>query len=191
MRMNVLLASNSPRRHELLKLIIPDFGVAVMHDIDESYPHDLPLERVPEFLSKLKADAYRHQLCENEVIITADTIVINDNKVLGKPHSPHEAVDMLVSLMGHQHTVITGVTLTSMDNSVTFSEATTVTFDNVSREEIEDYVTKYMPLDKAGAYGIQEWIGCVGISGINGCFYNVMGLPLHSLYKHLRDFGAL
>ncbi|MCC8112643.1 MAG: Maf family nucleotide pyrophosphatase [Bacteroidales bacterium] len=184
----LLLASNSPRRRELLKLIDPDYQVAEMHDVDESYPADLAPEKVPEYLSRLKAEAYKKELVDREVIITADTVVIIDGQILGKPKDDADAVDMLMRLMGRTHTVVTGVTLMSTQKSVTFAEATEVTFDNISRPEIEAYVRNFRPMDKAGAYGIQEWIGCVAISGIRGCFYNVMGLPLHTLYQHLRSF---
>ncbi|MDE7375450.1 MAG: Maf family nucleotide pyrophosphatase [Muribaculaceae bacterium] len=187
--MRLLLASNSPRRRELLRLIAPDFAIASMHDIDETYPPTLPTAEVPLFLSQLKAKAYSADLVPGEVIITADTVVINDGKILGKPHTDEEAVNMLMSLMGHTHTVVTGVTLTSTEKTDSFAESTEVTFDTISKNEIEWYVQNYRPLDKAGAYGIQEWIGCVAISSIKGCFYNVMGLPLHTLYEHLRRFG--
>lgn len=189
--MRLLLASNSPRRRELLRLIAPDFAIASMHDIDESYPSTLAPAEVPLFLSQLKAKAYSADLVPGEVIITADTVVINHGQILGKPHSEEEAVEMLASLMGHTHTVVTGVTLTSTEKTDSFAESTEVTFDTIGREEIEWYVRNYRPMDKAGAYGIQEWIGCVAISSIKGCFYNVMGLPLHTLYQHLRQFGAL
>lgn len=186
--MRILLASNSPRRRELLRLIAPDFAIASMRDIDETYPNTLAPENVPLFLSQLKAKAYSKDLVEGEVIITADTVVINNGQILGKPHDEKEAMDMLLSLMGHTHTVVTGVTLTSIKKSESFAENTEVTFDSLGREEIEWYVTNYKPFDKAGAYGIQEWIGCTAISGIQGCFYNVMGLPLHTLYQHLQRF---
>ena len=185
---NVLLASNSPRRRELLHMLIPDFGVAVSRDVDETYPPDMPPEQVAPYLSRLKADAYHEDLTTGEIIITADTIVINDGKILGKPHSEQEAMDMLRSLMGHTHTVITGVTLTSEKATETFSEQTQVEFASLTDAEIQTYVHNFHPLDKAGAYGIQVWIGCAGIRGINGCFYNVMGLPLHALYHHLKNF---
>lgn len=185
----VLLASNSPRRRELLKMLVPEFEIAKMHDIDESYPADMPLDRVPAFLSRIKAQAYKHQLIDNEIIITADTVVISEGRILGKPHSREQAIDMLISLMGKTHTVVTGVTLTSIGSSDTFSESTLVTFGMLSRPEIEDYVDIFKPMDKAGAYGIQEWVGAAVISGIKGCFYNVMGLPLHALYLHLKDFN--
>ncbi len=184
----VLLASNSPRRRELLRMIIPDFDIAEMHDVDESYPSSLSLDEVAPYLSRLKADAYRSQLTDNEVMITADTVVINDGLILGKPSDEAQAVEMLRSLMGHSHRVVTGVTLTSMHATDTFAETTEVKFGEVSDREIELYVRGYRPLDKAGAYGIQEWIGGVAIQGIHGCFYNVMGLPVHTLYRHLRDF---
>lgn len=185
---HILLASASPRRQELLKMLIPDFEMAAMHEIDESYPDDLPLEEIPAYLSRLKADAYRQQITGNDILLTADTIVINNGKVLGKPHSEAEAVEMLRALSGHTHKVVTGVTLTSADKTDTFTEETLVKFATLSDDEITDYVRDYRPLDKAGAYGIQEWIGCIGIEGIDGCFYNVMGLPLHRLYRHLCTF---
>ncbi len=184
----VLLASNSPRRRELLRMIVPEYDMAVMHDVDESYPADLADVDVAPYLSRLKADAYRAQLVENEVMITADTVVISDGRILGKPADEKQAVEMLRSLMGHTHKVVTGVTLTSTHVAETFSETTEVVFGNISDREIELYVSNFRPLDKAGAYGIQEWIGCVAIQGIRGCFYNVMGLPLHTLYRRLRDF---
>ncbi len=184
----VLLASNSPRRRELLRMIVPDYDLAEMHDVDESYPAALANVEVAPYLSRLKADAYRSQLVENEVMITADTVVISDGHILGKPAGESHAVEMLRSLMGHTHKVVTGVTLTSVHAAETFSETTEVTFGNISDREIELYVENFRPLDKAGAYGIQEWIGCVAIQGIQGCFYNVMGLPLHTLYRRLREF---
>lgn len=189
--MRLLLASNSPRRRELMRLIAPDFAIASMHDIDETYPLTLAPADVPLYLSQLKAKAYSRDLADGEVIITADTVVINNGRILGKPRSEDEAVEMLLSLMGHTHTVVTGVTLTSTEKTESFAESTEVTFDTIGRREIEWYVRNYRPLDKAGSYGIQEWIGCVAISSIKGCFYNVMGLPLHTLYEHLRRFGAV
>ncbi len=184
----LLLASNSPRRRELLALLTSEFGIAASKDADESYPSEMPLHEVSPYISQKKAEAYRECMEAGEIIITADTTVINNGKILGKPKSPDEAVDMLLSLMNHTHEVVTGVTLSAPDRQITFSETTQVTFGDISREEIEEYVAQYRPFDKAGAYGIQEWIGCVGITGIKGCFYNVMGLPLHALYEHLRDF---
>lgn len=184
----VLLASNSPRRRELLRLIVPDFGMATIHDIDETFPSDLPAQEVAPYISAKKAEAYSRQLVDDEIIITADTVVINDGKILGKPRDEDQAVEMLRSLRGHTHRVVTGVTLTSKVAEETFAETTDVTFCHLSDQEIDLYVNNFRPMDKAGAYGIQEWIGCVGISRINGCYYNVMGLPLHALYMHLKNF---
>lgn len=184
----VLLASNSPRRRELLKMLIPDFSIAESREVDESYPSELPLGDVASYLSRVKANAYSDCLVEDEIIITADTVVINGASLLGKPRDDSEAVEMLLSLMSHTHQVVTGVTLTSLQGADTFSETTKVSFGDISRKEIELYVKNFRPLDKAGAYGIQEWIGAAAITGIQGCFYNVMGLPLHALYQHLKHF---
>ena len=184
----VLLASGSPRRRELLTLILPEFGIATSREVSETYPSTMQAEEVAPYLSKLKADAYLSDLVEGEIIITADTVVINDGIILGKPRDEEQAVDILRSLMGHTHRVVTGVTLTSTVAQETFSETTDVTFGPLSDREIDLYVHNFHPLDKSGAYGIQEWIGCAGISSINGCYYNVMGLPLHALYLHLKNF---
>lgn len=187
-RHKLLLASQSPRRKELLEMIEPGYANAVIHDIDETYPDDMPVLKIPEYLSRIKAEAYKYQLRNDEILITADTVVICEGRVLGKPHSRTEAIAMLKQLSGKTHTVVTGVTLTSIEKSETFAETTHVTFDNLTEEQIEWYFDTFQPLDKAGAYGIQEWIGGVGISGIKGCFYNVMGLPLHHLYNVLTKF---
>lgn len=184
----LLLASQSPRRKELLGMIVDTFETANPIDIVENYPDDITVENIPEYLSKLKADAYTMQLKENEILITADTVVICDGELLGKPHSRLQAIKMLEQLSGRTHTVVTGVTLTSINKSDSFTESTDVTFDSLTEEEIVWYVDTYNPFDKAGAYGIQEWIGGIGITGIRGCFYNVMGLPLHHLYKSLMKF---
>lgn len=187
---NVLLASNSPRRRELLGLILPSFEIAVPRDIDEVYPAGMAAEDVPAYLSQLKAKAYADLLAPGELIITADTIVIADGDIMGKPHDIGQAKEMLNRLENNTHTVVTGVTLMSLDGKRqdTFSETTRVTFGHLTDEEIDRYVDRYRPFDKAGAYGIQEWIGAAAISRIDGCFYNVMGLPLHALYSHLKDF---
>lgn len=186
--MHILLASNSPRRRELLSMIVPDFSIAKMHDIDETYPDNMPAQEIPLYLSRLKAEAYRPQLHAGELMITADTVVINHDKVLGKPHSHNEAMEMLSSLRGHTHSVVTGVTLTSSSFSSSFAEETLVTFSDISDKEIEEYVRRYAPFDKAGAYGIQEWIGYVGITGIEGSFFTIMGFPLHLVYSLLQEF---
>lgn len=140
-----------------------------------------------EYLSRLKGEAYSADITDNELVITADTIVILDDRIYGKPHSETEAIEMLMELQGKTHTVATGVTIATKEKLVSFSTYTYVTFADLTREEAEWYVGKYKPLDKAGAYGIQEWIGCAAVAGIEGSFYNVMGLPVHQLYKVLKD----
>jgi len=187
---NILLASNSPRRRELLGLIVPGFEIASPREVDEVYPSDLEAKDVPAYLSKLKAQAYADLLAPHELIITADTIVIANGKIMGKPHDAAEAAGMLHTLEDATHTVVTGVTLMSLEGKKidTFSETTQVTFGHLSDEEINRYIEIYRPFDKAGAYGIQEWIGAAAIARIDGCFYNVMGLPLHTLYSHLKSF---
>lgn len=187
---NVLLASNSPRRRELLGLILPGFEIATPREVDEVYPSDLAAKDVPAYLSGLKAKAYADLLAPHELIITADTIVISGGKIMGKPHNADEAAKMLHSLENATHTVVTGVTLMSLEGKKldTFSETTQVTFGHLTDEEISRYIEIYRPFDKAGAYGIQEWIGASAIARIDGCFYNVMGLPLHTLYTHLKEF---
>ena len=183
----ILLASGSPRRRELLAMIAPDFAVAPGRDVDESYPSDIPAEKVAEYLSKVKADAYIDLLADDEIIITADTVVIIDGRILGKPAGRDDAVAMLRSLSGRRHKVVTGVTVTARDRSISFDETTVVEFAPLSDDEIDAYVDTFRPYDKAGAYGIQEWIGAVGIKGIEGCYYNVMGLPVHTLYHRLKE----
>ena len=184
----VLLASASPRRRELLGQLGVKFEIATPIEVDESYPATMPAVEVAPFLSKLKAEAYKALIDANQLIITADTVVINDGEVLGKPISKDDAKNMLSSLSGHTHEVVTGVTITSAEKQVTFSVCTQVEFAQLTTEEIREYVEVFAPMDKAGAYGIQEWIGCIGVKGINGSFYNVMGLPLHRLYSELKDF---
>lgn len=184
----VLLASKSPRRRELLKMLDIPFEIAPSVDVVESYPASLPAREVPLYLSGLKAEAYKSLIVSNELIITADTVVINQGRVVGKPKSEDDAVAMLLSLSGHPHDVITGVSLTSAKRQVRFEVETRVFFDEITPDQARYYVAKYKPLDKAGAYGIQEWIGAIGVRGIEGSFYNVMGLPVHQLYQHLRDF---
>ena len=184
----ILLASASPRRRELLSQIYPDFEIAPSIEVDEVYPSSVPAVDVAPHLSQLKANAYKSLITDNQLIITADTVVINNNAVLGKPSSKSEAIEMLELLSGKRHNVITGVTITTASRQTTFSANTEVEFSTLDRNEISWYVDKYMPLDKAGAYGIQEWIGCIGVKKINGSFYNVMGLPLHKLYNELKTF---
>lgn len=183
----LLLASGSPRRRELLDSLGIKVEHAQLHDVDESYPADLSPMKVPEYLSRLKSQAYRSELADDEVLVTADTVVVLDGKVLGKPVDEVEAKAMLRSLSGRVHQVVTGVTLATSSSSVTFSEVTDVEFDTLSDSEIDYYVSNFRPLDKAGAYGIQEWIGYVGVKGIRGDYYNVMGLPVNSLCRHLKS----
>lgn len=184
----ILLASASPRRRELLSQIYPDFEIAPSIEVDEVYPSSMPAVDVAPHLSQLKANAYKSLITDNQLIITADTVVINNNVVLGKPSSKSDAIEMLKVLSGKSHNVITGVTITTASRQTTFSVNTEVEFSTLELKEISWYVDKYMPLDKAGAYGIQEWIGCIGVKKINGSFYNVMGLPLHKLYNELKTF---
>lgn len=185
----VVLASQSPRRRELLQMLVPDLTIAAIKDVEETYPASLPAEQVPEYLSQLKAEAYKGDLADGEVLLTADTVVVLDGEILGKPIDEADAVAILRKLSGRTHTVVTGVTLTSLHKSVSFSVHTDVDFDKLSDEVIKQYVSTFRPLDKAGAYGIQEWIGAVGIRGIRGSFYNVMGLPLHAVYDRMKEFA--
>lgn len=184
----ILLASKSPRRQELMQLLDLKFEIPDPIEVEETYPLTLPPEKVPEYLSQKKAAAYLSSLKENEILVTADTVVILESEILGKPHSENEAKEMLRKLSGNTHKVVTGVTISSLSGQKSFSAVTEVDFDTLSSEDIDHYVEKYHPLDKAGAYGIQEWIGAVGIKGIRGSFYNVMGLPVHRLYHELRTF---
>lgn len=181
----VILASNSPRRRELLAMIVPQFEVEALIGVDESYPAELPAEEVPEYLSRLKSGAYPGELADGDVLITADTVVIVDGGILGKPHDRDEAVAMLKRLSGRTHLVVSGVCVRGAKCAESFSSQTEVTFAALEDRQIEEYVDKYSPLDKAGAYGIQEWIGAVAIESIKGSFYNVMGLPVHALYRTL------
>lgn len=187
-RYDIRLASKSPRRRELLGMLGLQFSIAETIDVYESYPHDLPTNEVAPYIAKKKGDTYRKTLREGMLVITADTVVITDGEILGKPHSADEAVEMLRKLSGHSHTVMTGVTLATTERTRTFAVETTVEFARLSDEEIRYYVDRYSPLDKAGAYGIQEWIGAIGVKSISGSYYNVMGLPLHRLYNELREF---
>lgn len=183
---NIILASGSPRRKELLEGLGVDFRVEVENGIEETYPHDLPVEEIPVYLSRLKAHAY--QANANDLIITADTVVILNGKVIGKPHDEAEAKRMLSELSGNVHTVVTGVTVFTADRVESIGCSSEVEFAPLSDEEIAYYVENYRPLDKAGSYGIQEWIGYMGIKGIKGSFYNVMGLPVQRLYALLKTF---
>ena len=173
----IKLASNSPRRRELLSGLGIDYEVKILPGIDETYPDTLQGEEIPVYIARKKADAYRPAMGKDELIITADTIVYINGKVLGKPRDEADARYMLRQLSGSSHQVITGVCITTCEFQKTFSATTEVTFDNLTNEEIDFYIERYHPMDKAGSYGIQEWIGFIGVSGIHGSYFNVMGLP--------------
>lgn len=185
----VILASNSPRRKELLSGLGVDYIVRTLPDIDESFPDSLIGEEIPLYICKEKANAYLSVIAPDELLITADTIVWLDGKVLGKPGCREEAIEMLQMLSAKTHQVITGVCLTTTEWQKSFSATSEVTFDVLSDEEIEYYVDHYMPMDKAGAYGIQEWIGYMGVKSISGSYFNVMGLPIQRLYRELKKLG--
>lgn len=184
----IILGSNSPRRKELLSGLDIKFNVKVILGLEENYPETLDPQEIPVFLSKQKAEAYLSSLDDTMLLITADTIVWNGNAVIGKPKNRAEAIQMLRSLSGHEHHVVTGVCLTTTKKQLTFSVISSVRFASLNDEEIIYYVDKYKPFDKAGAYGIQEWIGYVGVESISGSFYNVMGLPVQRLYQELKTF---
>ena len=181
----LILASASPRRQQLMKDAGFTFEVR-LKNVEEKYPQELHLENVPEYLSKVKASAFREELKADEVLITADTVVCIHDRILGKPADRKEAISMLQELSGNRHLVVTGVSVTTRTEQLSFSSRTDVFFKHLSYEEIEFYVDTYKPFDKAGAYGIQEWIGYIGIERIEGSFYNVMGLPIQRLYETLR-----
>lgn len=183
---DVILASGSPRRRELLGMLDIDFRVDTSHSVDETIPADLPVTEVAPYLSRLKAEAYPFEEGDRKLVITADTVVIIDGKVLGKPFDEADACAMLSQLQGRTQKVITGVTVRTASMITTFSAESEVEFAPLTDDEIAYYVHSYHPLDKAGAYGIQEWIGATGIKGINGSFYNVMGLPVQRLYSLLK-----
>ncbi len=184
---DLILASKSPRRQQLLSDLGLKFKVQSM-DIPEDFPEGLGMTEVPIYLAELKADAFRPLLKENQLVITADTIVWLDGKVLNKPADYAEGFQMLSDLSGKKHQVITGVCLLSTEKKVSFHSTTDVWFKKLSKEEIHFYLENYRPYDKAGAYGIQEWIGYIGINRIEGSFFNVMGLPVQSVYEHLKVF---
>lgn len=184
---HIILASNSPRRKELLAGLDVDFEVRVLDGIDESYPAELPVEDIAEYISRKKAVAYRETMGDDELVITADTVVVLGRQVMGKPKDDADACRMLQLLSGQVHQVITGVTLTTRERQRSFSVKTDVTFKELSEQEINYYVSRYHPLDKAGAYGIQEWIGHIGVTGLNGSYYNVMGLPVQRIYEVLKS----
>lgn len=184
----LLLASQSPRRRELIAGSGIPFTLTEKYACEEHYPATLAAEEVPAYLSRLKSEAYPTPLQPNDILLTADTVVILDGEVLGKPKDREDALRMVARLAGNRHTVVTGVTLRTSERIETFSAKSDVWFRALSTEEIAYYVDTYRPFDKAGSYGIQEWIGYVGIERIDGSFYNVMGLPIQRLYVELEKF---
>lgn len=181
----VILASNSPRRKELLAGLGVNYEVRTLPDVDESYPDTLKGADIPLFIAKEKADAYLDMMNPGELMITADTIVWLDGKVLGKPKDREDAMRMLRAMSGRTHEVFTGVCITTTEWQRSFTAQTEVRFAELSEEEITYYVDTYKPMDKAGAYGVQEWIGFIGVENISGSYYNIMGLPVQRLYKEL------
>lgn len=184
----LLLASKSPRRRALLEGCGLEFEIAEGREADETFPADMPALQVAEYLSGIKSDAWAEELAEGDLLITADTVVIAGGEILGKPHDKEDAVRMLRLLSGADHEVVTGVTLRTINRRRSFSCSSKVTFRAITDEEIDYYIDTYRPYDKAGAYGIQEWIGYVAITGIEGSFYNVMGLPVQRLWVELDEF---
>ena len=184
----IILASNSPRRRELLGGLGIDFTVKVIGGIDESWPHELKGEDIPLYISREKAAPYKATIAPDELVITADTIVHVDGEVLGKPADEADAKRMLRMISGRWHEVITGVTLMTAEHEHSFAVTTKVKFCNLSDAEIDYYIKNYAPMDKAGAYGIQEWIGYVGVEAIEGSYFNVVGLPVQRLYRELIEF---
>ena len=181
----VILASNSPRRKELLAGLGVDYEVRTLPDVDESYPETLQGADIPLYIAKEKADAYVAMMQPGELMITADTIVWLDGKVLGKPRDREDALQMLRTMSGRTHEVFTGVCITTTDWQRSFTAQTEVRFATLSKEEIAYYVDNFQPMDKAGAYGVQEWIGFIGVENISGSYYNIMGLTVHKVYREL------
>lgn len=183
----IILASQSPRRKQLLQWAEVDFEIYVK-ETDESFPADMPVIDVPVHIARNKALAVKNDLDPGHLIISADTVVVLDNEIIGKPKDRDDAVNILTRLSGHTHTVITGVCLMNGDTDFSFADSTSVTFHELTREQLEYYVDHYKPYDKAGAYAIQEWIGVVGIRSVQGDFYNVMGLPVSRVIQEMKRF---
>lgn len=182
----IILATGSPRRHYLMKEAGFDFTVE-KQDIDESFPPDMPVDQVARYLATRKAENFRLKIGD-EIVVTADTVVILFNTILNKPANRQEACEMLSRLSGRTHRVMTGVCILSKEKEESFDDTTDVTFQSLTRQEIEFYVDHYKPYDKAGAYGAQDWIGMVAIEKITGSYFNVMGLPIHKVYEHLKNW---
>ncbi len=185
---NVILASNSPRRKELLSGLDIKYSIKTLPDVDESYPQSLSGEEIPIYIAKEKTEAYKAFMEDDTLLITADTIVLLEGKVYGKPIDEEDAKRMLRALSGKTHQVLTGVCITTKTKQKAFAVSSDVRFATLEDKEIEYYVTKYKPLDKAGAYGVQEWIGYIGVEYISGSYYNIMGLPIQRLYQELKTF---
>ena len=185
---NIILGSQSPRRQELLHGLDVNFTVKVIDGLEENYPATLQGEDIPMFLAQQKAEAYLNSLTPKDMLITADTIVWLDGIVYGKPKDEADAKKMLRALSGKTHDVITGVCVTTTERQETFAAISKVTFASFSDDEIDYYIEKYRPMDKAGSYGVQEWIGYIGVEHIDGSFYNVMGLPVQRLYTLLKNW---
>lgn len=185
---HIILASNSPRRRELLRGLDLAFDVRVLPDIAENFPETIEPKDVAEYISKVKANAYLDTITEKELVLTADTVVIIDREILGKPHDAGQTKAMLHKISGRKHQVVTGVCLTTKERQHSFSVSTDVTFKELSDAEINYYVETYEPFDKAGAYGIQEWIGYVGVTSLEGSYFNVMGLPVQRIWTELNKF---
>jgi len=184
----IFLASRSPRRNQLLKELGISYELWLKEEVEESFPGDLSNEDVALHLSRIKAKPYLQELKPKQILITADTVVCLDGMILGKPQGPDEAISMLNELSGRQHEVITGVCLSGLDKSEVFAVSTSVSFSILTQDEIVYYVERFKPLDKAGSYGIQEWIGLIAVESIHGSYFNVMGLPIQRLYKEIKRF---
>lgn len=185
---HLILASQSPRRQQLLSEAGLEYELSPRFECEEIFPNDLPASEVAEYLSRLKSEAYPQVLADGDILLTADTVVVAEEKILGKPADKDDAFAMLRMLSGREHEVITGVTLRSTKQTKSFSAHSKVRFRQLSDEEIAYYIETYSPMDKAGSYGIQEWIGYVGIEGIEGSFFNVMGLPIQRVWCELEKF---
>ena len=184
-KIKLILGSKSPRRQNLIKTLGFDVEVRIS-EIDEIYPEDLDPRSVPEYLARLKSEPLIDSLNQNELLITSDTVVLLNGDILGKPKDRVDSIVMLNKISGNTHEVITGVSIVGASHAYAFSTVTKVTFSELETSEIEYYVDEYEPFDKAGSYGIQEWIGYIGVKKIEGCYYNVMGLPIHDLYRALK-----
>ena len=184
----IILGSASPRRRELLAGLGVDFVVDTKNNFEEVYSHETPHEKIPEVLSEGKSYGFHRELAENEILITSDTLVLCEGHVMGKPHSREEAYDMLRLLSGRSHKVITAVTIRDRQKTSTSSDTAIVHFKELTDEEIYHYIDTYRPFDKAGAYGIQEWIGYIGIDRIEGSYFTIMGFPVHTVYQELQKF---